>query len=502
MAYLDQLIQLNAYQDALAGRIQGAYAAYYAPYEVQTPQTPVPNPYTLATQGYRQNALIYAAINYRARCVAEAPIEVKTISTDGDEERIDHHALKELILNPNSAMTEEQFWQVAEINLCVAGFSAWEIEFSNGGRPLALWPMRSDWCQFYRGVGQPIRAIRYQPYGLPPVDVPIENVVLFQYYDPIYPLLKGLSPLAVALNVVQVDNFATAFLNDFMQHGAMPQGLLTSDQMLQPQEAEDISKRWIEKHGGAQNWSKPAVLGRGTTYQATGAAFSPGFDFTKIDGRDEARMCMAIGVEPILIGAQVGLQASTYSNYKEAREAFYEARIQPEWRYLASELREQLMPHFESAPSAFTVSFDLNDIKALQENKTEAWQRSIQAWQANLIDRDTALQEMKLDPVDDGAVVYYKDTLSFAPPDLGAAVDNSTPESIVEPAGDTLDAQQAAQELERKQFKAFIRHGRKAADFSFKHLSASEIAGLTGAQPSETGAPFRLESHANGLAYP
>lgn len=495
MAYLDQLIQLNAYNAALSGKIKGAYAAYYAPYEVQTPQTPVPNPYTLATQGYRQNTLIYSAINYRSRCVAEAPLNISSLDAEGEQEVIDHHPVKELLLNPNSAMTEEQFWQVAEINLCISGFSAWEIEFSNGGRPLALWPMRSDWCQFYRGEGQPIRAIRYQPYGLPPVDVPISNVVLFQYYDPIYPLLKGLSPLAVALNIVQVDNFATAFLNDFMQHGAMPQGLLTSDQMLQPKEAEDIADRWVQRHGGAGNWSKPAVLGRGTTYQPTGAAFSPGFDFSKIDGRDESRMCMAIGVEPILIGAQVGLQASTYSNYEEARRAFYQARVLPEWRYLASEIREQLLPHFEDAASSFTVGFDLGEIKALQEDKTAAWQRATTAWQANLIDRDTALDEMGLDPVDDGQVIYYKDTLSFAPPA------DTTPQSdAVDTESTNVD--QAAQELERKQFKAFVRHGRKAADFKFKHLDSAEIMTLTGAQPSDTGSPFRSESHAHGLAYP
>ncbi len=520
MGYLDQLIQFNAYQDALAGRIKGAYAAYYAPYEVQTPQTPVPNPYTLATTGYRANSLIYAAVNYRARAVAEAPIVVQALNDQSDEEEIEDHLLKQLLSNPNVAMTEEQFWQVVEINLCVAGFSAWEMELSNGGVPLALWPMRSDWCQFYRGVGQPIRAVRYQPYGLPPVDVPIEKILLFQYYDPIYPLLKGLSPLAVALNIVEVDNFATAFLNDFMKHGAMPSGLLVTDQVLNKPDADDLRVRWQEQHGGAQNWSKPAVLGKGVTYQNTGAQFSPGFDFSKLDGRDESRMCMAIGVEPILIGAQVGLQASTYSNYEEARKAFYQARVNPEWRYLASELREQLLPKFEVQSSNFTIVFDLSTIKALQEDRTEVWQRATQAWTANLLTQDEARGELGQDPIESippEKRVFYKDTLSFAAPSfdgqgetesaLGAGTTpepSPTANAAQEENAINQSKDEAAKELERKQFKSYLRHRKNGDGFSFQHLDESEQRALMEAQSSETLAPFRRgdETAAYRTAYP
>ena len=539
MGYLDQLIQFNAYQQALSGKIQGAYAAYYAPYEVQTPQTPVPNPYTLATQGYRKNTLIYAAINYRATAISEARLVVQDVNQDGDEEELENHPLKQLLYSPNSAMTEEQFWQVAEINLLIAGFSAWEIEFSNGGQPLALWPMRSDWCQFYRGVGQPIRAVRYQPYGLPPVDIPIEKILLFQYYDPIYPLLKGLSPLAVALNVVEVDNFATGFLNDFMKNGAMPTGLLTTDQVITRTDADDLSERWSEKHGGAENWSKPAVLGKGVTYQNTGAQFSPGFDFSKLDGRDEARMCMAIGVEPILIGAQVGLQASTYSNYEEARKAFYQARIAPEWRYLASEIREQLLPLYETASSKFTIVFDSSSVAALQEDMQLKWQRATQAWQSNLLTLDEARGELGKDPLETVPPekrIFYSDTLTIRqqfgnnPP---ANLDEITagkleelsgvPVQLAEPEpqpaqlsnqqnGQPLEGEQQdnqsqdvssasatelAKQKEKQQFKAFVRHGKNPADFKFKFLT------LTEAQSSDTLDSFQWpEGHENAAHWP
>ena len=58
--------------------------------------------------------------------------------------------------------------------------------------------MRPDWCSFLRGQQKPIRAIRYQPYGLPYLDIAIEVVLLFQYFD-LDILINSLFPLQSVL---------------------------------------------------------------------------------------------------------------------------------------------------------------------------------------------------------------------------------------------------------------------------------------------------------------
>ena len=43
----------------------------------------------------------------------------------------------------------------------------------------------------------------------------------------------------------------------------------------------------------------------------------------------ESRICSVLGVPPILISANVGLQRSTFSNYREARFSFHSETLEP-----------------------------------------------------------------------------------------------------------------------------------------------------------------------------
>lgn len=449
-----------------------AYASTFPLYEQQAPQYPFPNPYNLAVNGYRRNELIYACTNKRAKAIAEPPIQV--LAADGTE--IENHPLRLLIKNPitledgSVKLTEKSFWRATETYLCVAGFAAWEIEFNRAGVPLNLWPMRPDWCSFRRGENNPLEYIRYQPYGLPPMDIAANRILLFQYFDPIYPLLKALSPSVVSSRVMSVDNAATDFLQMFFQRGAVVNGLLKTDQTLGEAEATRIRTLWTQQHGGIGNWGDPAVLGSGVTYQPTQMNFRD-MALDGIDERDEARICMALEVPPILVNARAGLNAATYSNYEQARKAWYEEWVAPEWDWLDSEIESQLLPKFEPARGAsFTVEFDLTSVKAMQESEDALHTRAREDARLNLITRDEAREILGLDPIDD-APVFVGTT---APQTLGDEPDAENEMSAPVPP-QFADANEAARELERKQYRAYLKRGAKhGKPFIFKHLSKSE----------------------------
>ena len=196
MGYWDTVIQTNTGRNK-----SGAYANTWPMYEVMTPQYPTPSPYSLAQQGYRTNEVIYACIGKRARAFSNPPLWVYDDRGPKPKE-IKDHAIRKLIRRPNERITERQFWEITSMHRDIAGFAAWEIERNRMGEPIALWPMRPDWCSFLRGENRPIRAIRYQPYGLPPVDIRIEDILLFEYFDPLYPLLKGFGPTQAALRQI------------------------------------------------------------------------------------------------------------------------------------------------------------------------------------------------------------------------------------------------------------------------------------------------------------
>jgi len=468
MGFWDTLVQ-SVTGRRKENKASPAYASIYPVYEQQTPQYPAPNPYSLAQAGYRSNELIYACIGKRARAIAEAPMWVYDDSGETPEE-IKDHSLRLLLRHPNERVTEKKFWQITQIFLDIAGFAAWEIERNNLGEPITLWPMRPDFCSFYRGDGRPIRAVRYQPYGLPPVNIPIENVLLYEYFDPLFPLLKGFSPTMACLRQLGVDNSTTDFLKLFMQDGAQFSGLLKTVQSLTDVEAERIQQRWQKQHGGVQNWAKVAVLGSGAEYQSTQMNMRD-MTFPELDARTESRICMSFEMPPILVGAKIGMDRSTYSNYAEARRAWYEEWVSPQWEILASDTQEQMLPQYHDDADSYLCEFMTRKVKALQEDKNLTWQRSILASTSGVITRDEAREEMGFDPIDNAPVF-----VSSGAPEPGEET-AEIPEQLmpfVSGESDTEDpyGSDAEQELEEKQFRSFaarrLKENKSAEISSFK----------------------------------
>lgn len=507
MSYWDTVIQSNPYQQALAKNQSTAFAAQYPIYEQTTPQYPYPNPYNLANLGYRANELVFACMQKRMDAVSEPPMRVYDYSGDTPQE-LEDSPLRELIEHPCEGVTEKAFWQISENNRLTAGFSCWEKERNRMGQVIHLWPMRSDWVSFYRGQGRPIDRVRYQPYGLPPQDIDRDDVLIFMDYDPIYPLLKGLGAVAVAMRSIGVDNATTDYLKVFFQRGSVISGLLTSDQSLSDPEADRIQQRWGQAHGGVDNWAEHniAVLGAGSKYQSIGMNFKE-MAFEQLDGRDEARICAAFKVPPILIGAKVGLAASTFSNYGEARKAFYEETVTADWQYFQGEIDTQLLPEFADKAKSYYCEFDNTNVRALQEDRSASWNRSIAAAKQNVVTRDEAREEMGLDPIDNepifvGATVRETLTTNTGivgnqQQDLAQSQADLAQENPDAPSASQASAQagggaaagqnaalKAARDLERRQFRQFAAkrrkegHPEKLAEFKFKHLPASEQAAL------------------------
>lgn len=416
MAYLNGLRESVSASPTAAGF---PIAATFPPYEQVSPQYPYPTPYALSQQGYRRNEVLFACIAKRAAAVAEAPLRMYKRSGPGKQGKLNmtelgKHPIRELIKQPNEAMGEVEFWQATQIYLDVAGFCVWEIEFDRLGYPLHLWPMRPDWCSFLRGEHRPLRAVRYQPWGgLPFVDVPVERLLVFMEFDPIYPMLKGLSRSSIALRTVSVDNAATDFIKIFFERGAVISGLLKTQQNLNQAEAGRIRALWREQHGGVAQWGEPAVMGSGVDYQPMQMSFKD-MAFDELDGRNEARICQIMETPPILIGARIGLERSTFSNYGEARKAFYEETITPRWRWLQSEIGQQLLPHYDDDPNTIEAEFDKSDVLALQEDRDAKVNRADMMFKGGWATRDEARDEADLPPVDDGVPVFATDPTGTA----------------------------------------------------------------------------------------
>jgi len=475
-----------------------AYAQFYPTYEVTSPQYQTPSPYPLAQVGYRENELAYACINERAENLAAVKrVLVKRLSGETDEE-IKDHPLTLLMREPCPGyLTLAEWLRITETYLLIAGVCYWEIERNNRGEPIALWPMRPDWCSTYRGEGQPLRAIRYQPYGLPPLDIPVADVLYLQYFDPLWPLLKGLSPTAVALRIIGTDTSMTEMVKAFLTNGAFLGGMLKTEQALNDAEATRARVLWQQSHGGAENAGQIAVLGKGIEFKPTQNTFRE-MVFPEVDARSESRICMTYRVSPLVISAKVGIGVATYNNYAEARKAQAERVTVPEWDWIADNLWQQLLPQFDQDYRKYGVEFDLRSVKVLQEESDALHARAREDAKSNLITRDEAREIIGYDPIDDepvfigsGGAKTQEDQLNppEPPPALAMAQDGKiiSPDGEQKPAMDAVeppeqDGDEAKEEAEK--FKAFAKHRIKEGKYAdipayeFKHLSPEHAASI------------------------
>ena len=179
----------------------------------------------------------------------------------------------------------------------------------------------------------------------------------------------GLSPLAVLGKHINLDSILTDFQSVFFQNSGVPSGLLKIKRRISSQaEADDIRASWRAQFRGIRGWHQVAILDEDANYQKTGATLDES-DAPGVGERLESRICAALRVPPVLVGALVGMNHATYANYVEARRSFWEETLMPEYRRI-----QEFLEKFLGADSNEfdRLEFDLTQVRALAAERGRA----------------------------------------------------------------------------------------------------------------------------------
>lgn len=368
-----------------------------------TPTYPSHSFEVFTKDGYTRNELIFACINRTANAAASIKMLAKNKKSGAE---IADSAFRILMARPNPLMSEFSFWHFTIVMLLICGKCYWQKVRDSKGNVIALWPMRPDWIQAVPGKKEFISGYFYGRYESERVFLPFNDVVDFQYYDP-RNLYNAISPTAVAARAGDSDNKATDFIALFWERGAVPQSILTSKLKLTASDIVDIRKAWQARYGGFENWvGAPAVLDMDATFQAIGMSFKD-MDFEKLDARNETRICMIFDIPPIIVGAKVGLDRSTFSNYAEARTAWWEDSLVPRFKMLADEINIDLVPDFGEN---IIAEWDFSEVSALQEDRTAKFTRASAGIEAGYFTLNMALDEVGAErlPAEQGDIYLWK----------------------------------------------------------------------------------------------
>ena len=414
----------------------------YSSVETLAPSYQMVNEEAFVGEGFRGNALVYRCVQLLANSASQPEMVGVRETPEGDADLPPADPLVSLLERPSTEHGSQTGFiaDVVTYLMLLGEAPLYKVPGEKTGRTVELQLIRPSKIEVEKDSrGNKVYLYRYDPSKNPKRLTP-DQIIFLKLRDPLN-RARGLAPLAAAARETDTDNEVTDWRKAFFQDGAIPPGILTTEQPASQKQLEEWAVMWTAKYGGKKGAGKTPALAGGLSYQATGV--KPG-DFTldEFSGLSESRICMAFGVPPVLVGAKVGLDRSTYANYQHARRSFWEETVSPLLTFLSDELTDGLTANGDGR----LVKFDTSKVAALQEDRDKVETRYGNALKNGAITVNEYREKLGLDPVPDGDVYYQPGSVKVIHAgDLGV---EEEPEPEVDPEEDPEEQEEPALEEE------------------------------------------------------
>jgi phage portal protein BeeE len=346
---------------------------------------------TMATFAFERNVVAYKGVMEVSKAVGGLCWYLKNTQTN-EEIRQPNHPLLTLLRAPNKGQAQSTFFQHATASKMLDGNIFIEMNGPFSGPftgnyvpslktpPTELYILRPDWVSVVPGgyrlpleyVFIPGGAVGGKARTFQVDQVSGQCSLLhIKSYTPLLEdqLLRGLSPMRSAILQVLTHNAGQQWNKGLLENGARPSGAFTTGPGregipdLTQQQVDDLKKEIARAYGGGRNAGKPMLLSGGLTFKEM--SLNPkDADYLNLKNSAARDILLPLGVPPMLLGIPGD---NTFSNYQEARLAFYEETVLPEARQLRDELNRWLTPYFGS-----NIALDIDEaqISALATRQT------------------------------------------------------------------------------------------------------------------------------------
>lgn len=254
---------------------------------------------------------IFACVNLLSSVLAMIPLYLYEEQGDSKKKAKDHPLFNILAKLPNKMHTAIDFWQIMLRNMLLFGNGYALIVRDNSGKITELLPLNpKSMMVFIGGDGLPAYKYTYVD-GTEAIYLNAEILHLVDYYD--YNGFIGRSRVQVCQDTTGLYMAAEEFSSKFFANGSMIAGVLQHPSTLSDTAYARLLKSWNERHSGAANAYKPALLEEGVTWQSIGVKPE---DAQLLDTRKQQviEACRLYNVPPHMIQS---LDKATYSNIED-----------------------------------------------------------------------------------------------------------------------------------------------------------------------------------------
>jgi HK97 family phage portal protein len=402
----------------------------------------------LAKEGYQQNPVGNACIALIAKAVADIPWCMYS-GRGAKKVEVEEHEFFDMMERPSPLHDRVSFLQAVVTQYMISGNAYIERTEEKKFARMELYAHRADRMRIVPGkegipeayeyqVGGDRRRFEVDPDGgaMPILHLKTVNPINDWY---------GQSPLDACAWAIDLHNGSSSHNMALLNNSGSPAGALVFEghddaNTLSPERAESLLAQVRGEERGYDRSGSRMLLDGG---KFNWLQF--GLDMEKLqtlEGKNQAarEIAFTLGVPPMLLGIPGD---NTYSNYQEARQAFYQETVIP----LANMLARAFNHWFATTlGKGVYLEANIDDLDALQPSRTEHWERIEKSTVLSLNEKREALG---YDTVDGGDEHYE----SAGKIPISMAMDVATADQ------DRLDRDQdRADEALKKKPKAGAKH--------------------------------------------
>ena len=311
---------------------------------------------TATREGYQASAVVYSAVEKRAKLLASVPWVAERRNSEGDWEPAENSPLQNLIDKPNPEQSMYELVYMISQSLDLAG-NAYLSEVKRGNRTVALWHLPAKHMELKPGRERLIDYFQYDEQGTK-VRLPPEDIVHLKMPNPDSRWF-GMPVLMAAGRATDVDRESGIWQKASLQNRGVVDVHFEVPPETTPEQVDEMKKRWKEKQSGPANAREPTFTSGKVTQMGQTAVE---MDFVASRKAVWTEIAAVFGVPLAAMGFTEDVNLA---NADAMNKQLWQNTIIPQLDLIKRQLNHQLASEFGAE---FRLSYDLSNVTALQED--------------------------------------------------------------------------------------------------------------------------------------